>query len=137
MTFNFPAFKFNQTKFIFFQFCLVDTRPQNELEQKKADARKRKYEERQKIRQLKQQDSKNSDGAGPSQPKDRKIDIPAGGICITGSCNWTMQGFAGNWENIIITSDPAIVKPFRREFDRIHADFLEAQGRNGEAVSYT
>lgn len=87
-----------------------------------------------KIRQKKQGALPESEQQ--ASPEKKTITIPEGGICITGSCNWTMQGLAGNWENIIITSHPTIVTAFRREFDRIWQDFIDAQSRNGEAVTY-
>ncbi|XP_073831237.1 mitochondrial cardiolipin hydrolase zuc [Musca autumnalis] len=41
------------------------------------------------------------------------------GIVLTGSLNWTMQGFGGNWENILITSNPEYVRSYEEEFERM------------------
>lgn len=40
-------------------------------------------------------------------------------ILITGSINWTMTAFFGNFENIMVTNEAALVKPFADEFERI------------------
>lgn len=40
-------------------------------------------------------------------------------IVITGSVNWTASAFFGNFENIIVTNEIAIVKPFINEFESI------------------
>lgn len=39
-------------------------------------------------------------------------------VLMTGSLNWTMQAFCGNWDNIIVTTRPPVVKSFLQEFDR-------------------
>ncbi|XP_052562340.1 uncharacterized protein LOC120421063 [Culex pipiens pallens] len=49
--------------------------------------------------------------------------LPAGGIIITGSTNWTMQALSGNWDNMIVTSRPEVVAPFQAEFQRLWACF--------------
>lgn len=38
---------------------------------------------------------------------------------ITGSYNWTRSAAADNFENILVTDDARIVKPYQREFDRL------------------
>ncbi|XP_014223917.1 mitochondrial cardiolipin hydrolase-like [Trichogramma pretiosum] len=38
-------------------------------------------------------------------------------ILISGSANWTMQAFYGNYENVIITNDKVMVKSFLTEFN--------------------
>ncbi|XP_067004322.1 uncharacterized protein zuc [Anabrus simplex] len=38
-------------------------------------------------------------------------------LLLTGSFNWTMQAMAGNWDNMIITSQPVLVGKFCGEFD--------------------
>lgn len=48
-----------------------------------------------------------------------KFAILDGGKVISGSCNWTMQAVTGNWENVIITDDRAIVSSFVQEFERL------------------
>lgn len=40
-------------------------------------------------------------------------------ILISGSINWTKSAFFGNFENMLITNESAIVKPFINEFERI------------------
>ncbi|XP_011878311.1 PREDICTED: mitochondrial cardiolipin hydrolase isoform X2 [Vollenhovia emeryi] len=40
-------------------------------------------------------------------------------IVITGSVNWTKSAFFGNFENILLTNDPAIVQPFVKEFENL------------------
>ncbi|KZC11861.1 PREDICTED: mitochondrial cardiolipin hydrolase [Dufourea novaeangliae] len=40
-------------------------------------------------------------------------------IVITGSVNWTMSAFFGNFENILVTNQPSIVLPFVEEFDKL------------------
>ncbi|KAK2586829.1 hypothetical protein KPH14_011847 [Odynerus spinipes] len=40
-------------------------------------------------------------------------------ILITGSANWTMQAFFGNFENIIVTNCPILLKQFVNEFERL------------------
>ncbi|KYQ51149.1 Phospholipase D6 [Trachymyrmex zeteki] len=40
-------------------------------------------------------------------------------IVMTGSINWTKSAFFGNFENVLVTNESAIVKPFVNEFERI------------------
>lgn len=42
---------------------------------------------------------------------------------LTGSTNWTNDGFSTNWENILITSNLKLVKEFENEYQRIWEDF--------------
>jgi cardiolipin hydrolase len=49
--------------------------------------------------------------------------IPENGILISGSVNWTMQGFTANWENIIITSNKSLVTDFQIAFEKIYHAF--------------
>lgn len=42
-------------------------------------------------------------------------------ILITGSTNWTMAAFFGNFENLMVTSESRLVKPFINEFEEIWA----------------
>lgn len=37
----------------------------------------------------------------------------------TGSVNWTMQGFGGNWENCIISHDASLAEVLQEEFNRL------------------
>ncbi|KAG7209905.1 hypothetical protein KM043_011501 [Ampulex compressa] len=38
---------------------------------------------------------------------------------ITGSTNWTMNAFFGNFDNILVTNDSSLVVPFVNEFERL------------------
>ncbi|XP_046736322.1 mitochondrial cardiolipin hydrolase [Diprion similis] len=40
-------------------------------------------------------------------------------LILTGSTNWTMQAMHGNWDNVIVSNQLALVKPFIAEFDRM------------------
>ncbi|KAJ8907967.1 hypothetical protein NDN08_008069 [Rhodosorus marinus] len=40
-------------------------------------------------------------------------------ILLSGSFNWTVQGSKKNYENVIITSDPRLIKTFSCEFGRL------------------
>ncbi|XP_024872965.1 mitochondrial cardiolipin hydrolase [Temnothorax curvispinosus] len=40
-------------------------------------------------------------------------------ILISGSINWTKSAFFGNFENVLVTNESAIVKPFINEFESI------------------
>ncbi|EFN60379.1 Probable phospholipase D family member FLJ33580-like protein [Camponotus floridanus] len=42
-------------------------------------------------------------------------------ILITGSTNWTMAAFFGNFENLMVTNESRLVKPFINEFEKIWA----------------
>ncbi|EDW12439.2 mitochondrial cardiolipin hydrolase [Drosophila mojavensis] len=56
--------------------------------------------------------------------RDRKTKPqPYFGIMFYGSANWTSQGFNGNWENGIITSDKLLLSQFQSEFDRMWESF--------------
>jgi Phosphatidylserine/phosphatidylglycerophosphate/cardiolipin synthases and related enzymes len=46
-------------------------------------------------------------------------------ILISGSSNWTSTAFAGNWDNIIVTSLPALVMPFSQHFSQLWKEFSE------------
>lgn len=47
-------------------------------------------------------------------------------IVAFGSFNWTIQAVTENNESILVTSDPATVRPFVSEFQRL---WIEAQPR--------
>lgn len=74
--------------------------------------------------------------------------LPANGVLLNGSMNWTMQvsaganepssgqpppppsptcnvlqALSGNWENITITSVPQLMRPFVAEFETMWTDF--------------
>lgn len=40
-------------------------------------------------------------------------------LVLTGSVNWTMQGFGGNWENCLVTTDNITVSKLEDEFYRL------------------
>ena len=52
-----------------------------------------------------------------------KFAIIDGEKLASGSFNWTMQAVMGNKENVIVTEDPAIVKPFASEFESLWEEF--------------
>lgn len=52
-----------------------------------------------------------------------KFAIIDNSILITGSTNWTKSAFFGNFENILITNESALVQPFIIEFNRLWAEF--------------
>jgi len=55
-------------------------------------------------------------------------------ILISGSINWTKSAFFGNFENVLVTNESAIVQPFINEFERIwrmlNAITTETNSRN-------
>ena len=48
-----------------------------------------------------------------------KFAIVDGSLLITGSMNWTMQAFHGNWDNIMISNQQELVNSFVTEFDKL------------------
>ncbi|XP_012226655.1 uncharacterized protein zuc [Linepithema humile] len=52
-----------------------------------------------------------------------KFAIIDNSILITGSTNWTMTAFFGNFENILVTNESELVKPFVNEFNRLWTIF--------------
>ena len=48
-----------------------------------------------------------------------KFALIDGNTALTGSYNWTRSAAADNFENLVVTDDPKVVKPFQREFDRL------------------
>ena len=46
-----------------------------------------------------------------------KFAVVDGALLLTGSLNWTTQGLCGNQENVILTSEPALVQPFSKQFE--------------------
>jgi cardiolipin hydrolase len=46
-------------------------------------------------------------------------------VLVSGSCNWTVKAFTGNWENILVTSVPDLVMPFSHHFSQLWRDFSE------------
>lgn len=80
-----------------------------------------------KSRSITQKNDEERSEKDLNEEENQHVYIPPRGVCITGSCNWTMQGFSSNWENVIITNNKIIVDEFRKEFDRIWSDFLNSQ----------
>ncbi len=52
-----------------------------------------------------------------------KFAIFDGQTLLNGSYNWTRGASVNNQENIVVTNDPALVKRFAREFERLWAEF--------------
>ncbi|XP_040003115.1 mitochondrial cardiolipin hydrolase isoform X2 [Xiphias gladius] len=48
-----------------------------------------------------------------------KFAVVDGRLLITGSLNWTLTAVQSNMENILITEEPELVRPFIKEFDRL------------------
>ena len=48
-----------------------------------------------------------------------KFALVDGNTAITGSYNWTRSAASDNFENVLVTDDSQIVKPYQREFDRL------------------
>uniref|UniRef100_A0A146L2W4 Mitochondrial cardiolipin hydrolase n=3 Tax=Lygus hesperus TaxID=30085 RepID=A0A146L2W4_LYGHE len=48
-----------------------------------------------------------------------KFAIIDGWKLMTGSANWTVQGIYGNWDNLLVTSQPDIVRESVVTFDRM------------------
>jgi phosphatidylserine/phosphatidylglycerophosphate/cardiolipin synthase-like enzyme len=44
-------------------------------------------------------------------------------ILLSGSFNWTRSASMGNHENLLVTDDPRLVKPFCGEFERLWKEF--------------
>ena len=48
-----------------------------------------------------------------------KFAVVDGRRLITGSLNWTLQAVQANKENILITEEPDLVRPFIQEFQKL------------------
>ncbi|XP_020794139.1 mitochondrial cardiolipin hydrolase isoform X2 [Boleophthalmus pectinirostris] len=48
-----------------------------------------------------------------------KFALVDGSILITGSLNWTLTAVQGNMENLIVTMEPELVRPYIQEFNRL------------------
>ncbi|XP_041973928.1 mitochondrial cardiolipin hydrolase-like [Aricia agestis] len=44
-------------------------------------------------------------------------------VAISGSLNWTNQALSGNWEDVIVTSQPSIVQQYKNEFEKLWTQF--------------
>ncbi|CAL7941514.1 unnamed protein product [Xylocopa violacea] len=47
-------------------------------------------------------------------------------MVITGSTNWTMTAFFGNFDHVLVTNQRTLVKPFVDEFDRLWKAFSKS-----------
>ena len=52
-----------------------------------------------------------------------KFAIVDDNILITGSFNWTMQAAMGNHENLVVTSEPNLVRPYVNHFEELWQEF--------------
>lgn len=114
------------------KFCLIDTRKKTDSEKRQTEALLAAIKRKKLARDMQAKFYTTNDKNGSTSSDEQKtlistLTMPEQGICITGSCNWTMQGFSSNWENVIITSNKIIIHAFRQEFDRIWEDFKKAQ----------
>ncbi|XP_022220904.2 mitochondrial cardiolipin hydrolase [Drosophila obscura] len=57
------------------------------------------------------------------QLKQRKWPRPYESVLISGSVNWTYNGFCGNYENCTISSDEVMTCQFQEEFNRMWMGF--------------
>lgn len=57
-----------------------------------------------------------------------KFIIVDGKYLLSGSLNWTMQGFFGNYENVLLISNKDVVSRFQTEFNRLWEKFPPAGG---------
>ncbi|KPP75411.1 mitochondrial cardiolipin hydrolase-like [Scleropages formosus] len=48
-----------------------------------------------------------------------KFAVVDGRLLITGSLNWTVTAIQSNRENILVTEEPDLVRPFIREFEQL------------------
>lgn len=107
------------------KFCLVDSRELTQKELELSQKLKKKQDQKARMEPAAKKDKKEEEKANV-----KKVKLPSQGMLMTGSCNWTMQGFTGNWENIIVTSNTELVKEFQREFNGIFANFSQAINRS-------
>lgn len=97
------------------KFCLIDTEPSRDQQTPAASSSLPPS-----ASALQRRPSKVArvlgSAIGPSQ-------LPVGGVLLNGSMNWTMQALSGNWENVVITSEPVLVRAFVAEFEQMWAEF--------------
>ncbi|XP_076240295.1 mitochondrial cardiolipin hydrolase zuc isoform X2 [Calliopsis andreniformis] len=65
-----------------------------------------------------------------------KFVIVDGNILITGSTNWTMSAFFGNFDNILVTNEHSLVKPFMEEFEKLWKTFENSVLKEKEDTEY-
>ncbi|CAJ1053550.1 mitochondrial cardiolipin hydrolase [Xyrichtys novacula] len=56
-----------------------------------------------------------------------KFAVVDGRLLITGSLNWTLTAVQANMENIIVTEEPDLLRPFMEEFNRLWVVYDPAQ----------
>lgn len=57
---------------------------------------------------------------GPPYIMHEKYLLIDSNLVIEGSMNWTTQAVSGNYEHVVITGTPGIVKEFRKHFDTLY-----------------
>ncbi|KAM7008648.1 mitochondrial cardiolipin hydrolase [Tautogolabrus adspersus] len=58
-------------------------------------------------------------GSRGSMYMHHKFAVIDGRLLITGSLNWTLQAVQANMENIVVTEEPDLLRPFTKEFNRL------------------
>uniref|UniRef100_A0A1A9ULK5 Mitochondrial cardiolipin hydrolase n=1 Tax=Glossina austeni TaxID=7395 RepID=A0A1A9ULK5_GLOAU len=58
-----------------------------------------------------------------------------GSILMTGSANWTVQGFATNAENILLTNQQQLIEQYSDEFQRMWELFAPSPSKNADRKS--
>lgn len=56
-----------------------------------------------------------------------KFVIVDNSIIITGSTNWTMGAFFGNFDHVLVTNQRLLVQPFVEEFNRLWKVFSKSE----------
>ncbi|XP_016980795.1 mitochondrial cardiolipin hydrolase [Drosophila rhopaloa] len=59
--------------------------------------------------------------------KQRKWIRPYCSVVVSGSVNWTRQGFGGNWENCILSEDKELARMFQADFTRMWKAFEKSE----------
>ncbi len=54
---------------------------------------------------------------------------------VTGSFNWTRSASRGNNENLLVTTEPRLTGPYRKEFERLWAEYSPSSPRLGEPTA--
>ena len=55
-----------------------------------------------------------------------KFIIVDGETVVSGSLNWTMQSFFGNYENVLLITEKGIVSDFQNQFEKLWECFPPA-----------
>ncbi|XP_017115790.1 mitochondrial cardiolipin hydrolase [Drosophila elegans] len=61
--------------------------------------------------------------------KKRKWMRPSCSVVVSGSVNWTRQGFGGNWENCILSADEKLARMFQADFARMWKAFENSEDK--------